>query len=454
MTKRNLSHPLNAAAGAAAQERLKALCGAVFAGSLRRRDQLAKITSYAGELLGDGGKSMEEIGWKTLGAQWQGIQNLISDCVWDDAPAWDEISTRLAAAIEPDALLIDESGNPKSGECSVGVARQRCGRLGKIETCQVIISAHLSGKKGSGMVGSQLLIPEEWAGDPERRAKAHVPAALVHETPAQIAACLVARQRYLGHGHLVVLADCAYGYSSDFRMDLEAHEQPYVLQTQSNTRVRPAGDCMSEKTGKRGQATGEWEFAQPRVSVRTLARRHKADFKDVVWTNPAVGTPGAGTHKSRFAVIQVRPAMKKYEDAYTRQGVLPPVYALLVEWPKGSKDAERYWLCSMPPNTSLGRLVELAKRRYRVEQDYHELKSELGLDKFQGRLYHGFAHHVVSCAAAQLFLTLERVAGHWRAAWSKYVGPRCSYSIATIRRFVHGSLATFGAPGSRAGPYV
>jgi SRSO17 transposase len=431
-----------------------ALCGEVFAGSLGRRDQHAKAAAYVKGLLGEGRKSMEQIGWETLGEQWQGIQNFISDCEWDANPAWDAISARLAATIEPDVIVIDEEGDPKSGYDSVGVARQRCGRLGKVESCQVVVSVHMSGLRGSGMVGSQLLMPEEWTCDPARRAKARVPAALVHETPVQIATRLLAHQRSLGYGYLVALGDIAYGRSSDLRMSLEADAQPYVMQVQSDTRVRPANEHVRHlppQTSKGARRVSDWEYARAPVSVRKLARRHRAEFEDVNWENPDVTTPHAGKHTSRFAAIPVRPAMEQYEDAYAKQGVDTPLNTLLIEWPNGNKDAVRYWLCSMPPDTTLGRLVELAKRRYRVEQDYHELKGEMGLDKFQGRLYNGFAHHVVGCAAAQLFLALERVSRHWREAWREYVGPRCSYSIATVRRFVHKALTTLGTPSAGGG---
>ena len=457
MTKPNVSHTPKTTANAAAvaaQERLVGLCNALSAGTLSRRDQLAKFAAYVKGLVEDGKKSMEQVGWRTLGAQWQGIQNFISDNAWDCGPVWDEITERLAAAIEPDCIVIDEVTDPKNGDDSVGVTHQRCGHTAKVDNCQMAVTSHLSGKKGSGVVGSHLCMPKKWVNDAARRAKAHVPTALVYETQVQLATRLVDRLRAAGLGHLVVLADSLYGCNCDFRMRLEKHTQPFVLEIKSNMLVRAANSHLQPlpPRAKGNRRASDWAYAQSPVGVRTFARQHKAKFKNVSWANPDVTTPGAGKHTSRFAAFQIKPAMGKYEKAYTQQGKDTPANTLLIEWPRSTKDAVKYWLSNMPPETSLERLVELAKRRYRVEQDYRELKGEIGLDKFQGRLYHGFAHHAVCCAAAMLFLTLERTSGHWRRAWRGYVGPRCSYSIATIRRFVHNALATLGPPGSRAGP--
>jgi SRSO17 transposase len=439
----------------AARERFAAFSGVVLKGALARRDQREKGLAYIAGLLGEGGKNMEAIGWRVgFGVKWQNVQNLVTDNPWSSDPVWNATRALLAAEIEPDATVIDETTLPKSGRDSVAVARQYSGYLGKIGNCQMLVSSHLSGAKGSGMVGSLLYVPREWINDAARRERAKIPATLQYANKQELAKELLARQRADGLGHLVVLADIAYGGDAGFRLSLEAASQPYVLEVKSDARVH-LGSAQRTQAPYGGFGTGKPQklrYRQTPRAARTLARQRRHCFRDVTWKNPLVGNPGGGKHTSQFAVFPVRQASLKYAKAYTRQGRELPLSLLLVEWPKSAKDPVKYWLSSMPVGTPIEKLVELAKRRYRVEQDYRELKGELGLDEFQGRSFHGLLHHVAFCAAAHAFLTLERLHGWWRAAFAVWSGPRCSYSVATVKRFLQGALSVvFGGGRTPAG---
>ena len=112
--------------------------------------------------------------------------------------------------------------------------------------------------------------------------------------------------------------------------------------------------------------------------------------------------------KSRFLALRVRPANIELRRAAHQAGEELPVRWLVCEWPSKEPEPTKYWLSNLPADTPLKQLVRLAKMRFRIEQDYRELKDGLGLDHFEGRTYRGWQHHVTLVSIAQAFLTLER----------------------------------------------
>jgi SRSO17 transposase len=303
------------------------------------------------------------------------------------------------------AWIVDDTGFPKKGHHSVGVARQYCGQLGKQDNCQVAVSLSVAHQQASLPVAYQLYLPESWAKDKQRRREAGVPEEAVFRTKPEMALEQIrwAVQEELPRG--VVLADAAYGNDTAFREGISALGLRYVVGVQETMTVWPRGrvPLSPRRHPGRGRPPTRLrrdEKHQP-VSVAELASLLPASaFHRVSWRE---GT--AGVLRSRFAAVRVRPAHRDH----LRQQVRAEEW-LLVEWPEGSAEPIKYWLSTLPASTSLHRLVQYAHLRWRVERDYQELKQELGLGHFEGRGWRGFHHHATLCLAAYAFLVAERTA--------------------------------------------
>lgn len=380
-------------------------------GRSERREALA---NYMRGLLLDGErKSMVPIAKRLAAAPGdseairQQLQQAITIANWDE---W-ELFRRLALRVEDklpglDAFVIDDTGFPKKGKHSVGVQRQYSGTMGRVDNCQVAASLHLASEAGGACIGMRLFLPEVWANDPRRRTKAGVPEELSHQTKLELGLGMLDRALEWGLAPRPVLADAAYGDSTEFRKGLEERGLHYVLRISGNAVVWPPGTCPSpppsKAPGTRGRPRTKWvspEGVEP-VSVEELAKSLPARrFRHVEWRH---GT--RGPQRRRFAVLRIR-------TAHRHRSGHPPgeVQWLLCEWSYKKKEPTAFYLSNLPAKTTVKRLVYLAKLRWRIERDYQEMKGELGLDHFEGRTWRGFHHHVALVAAAHAFLTLHRV---------------------------------------------
>jgi SRSO17 transposase len=343
-----------------------------------------------------------------VGARHQSMHHFVSAAAWSDeavlraAYRWGVEPLRKHGGI--DAWVVDDTGMPKKGEKSVGVARQYCGATGKQDNCQDAVSVSVVNEAGSIPVAYRLYLPEEWAKDRARRAKAGVPKEIEFQTKWQIALDHIDRAIAEGVPRAPVVADAGYGNVVEFREGVTERHLPYVVAIQSNTSAWPPGEGPLPPAEYRG--TGRVPRWQRRdrehrpVSVLQLAQSlPPSSFRTVNWRE---GT--TGNMQSRFAAVRVRPAHK--DDRRTEPR---PEEWLLIEWPCGEKEPTKYWLSTLPQRTPLRHLVRIAKIRWRVERDYQELKDELGLDHYEGRSWRGFHHHASLCIAAYAFLMAERL---------------------------------------------
>jgi SRSO17 transposase len=334
----------------------------------------------------------------------QRLQQCVSASNWSDS----EVRRRLARKLEAElpgveAFVVDDTGFPKKGEHSVGVARQYSGTLGRTDNCQVAVSLHLAGDKGSGCIGMQLYLPEDWAGDAKRRAAAGVPKKVRFERKWEIALAQLDEALKWGVRRHVVLADAGYGDAREFREAVRERGLHYLMGVQGTHKVWPpgaqprqppkvAGRNGRPRTRYTAQGVAPW-------SIESLARElPEEDWHLVHWREGS-----RGQQSSRFAAVRVRSAARHVH------GVAPGQEEwLLVEWPKNEEAPTKYALCSLPADTALEKLVRLWKLRWRVERDYQEMKQEVGLDHFEGRSWRGFHHHATLCAVAHGFLVLRR----------------------------------------------
>src|SRR5687768_11132646 len=299
------------------------------------------------------------------------------------------------------AWIVDDTGIPKKGRHSVGVARQYCGQLGKQDNCQVAVTLSLANDRASLPVAYRLYLPEAWAGDPERRATAGIPQDIAFQTKPQIALDQIRAACAAGLPRGIVLTDAAYG--TDFRTGLTALGLTYAVGIQSSTTVwapgtRPLPPKPWSGKGRRPTLLRRDDDHQP-VPVKDLALSLPASqWRSVTWR--------AGTNtslRSRFASVRVPAAHRDDERAELRSEEW-----LLVEWPDSEAEPTQYWLSTLPADTALQDLMAAAKGRWRIERDYEELKQEIGLNHYEGRGWRGFHHHATLCIAAYGFLIAER----------------------------------------------
>lgn len=337
----------------------------------------------------------------------QSLHHLVAKAPWSDEALLDEVRSQVLPAMEKQepvlAWIVDDTGFPKKGKHSVGVARQYCGQVGKQDNCRVAVSLSVATWSASLPIGYRLYLPKEWAEDKGRRKKAEVPAEIEFQTKPEIALDQIRAAMAAGVARGVVLADAAYGINTEFREGLTKLELDYVVGVQSSMTVWEPGQqpLPAKARGKMGRPPRllQRDSEHRPVSVKQLAMGLSTDaFQELTWRE--------GTQRklrSRFAAVRVRPARRDFEKAEPY-----PEEWLLIEWPRGEAEPTKYWVSTMPPDTKLKALVKMAKHRWIIERDYEELKQELGLGHFEGRNWRGFHHHATLCIAAYGFLVAER----------------------------------------------
>jgi SRSO17 transposase len=316
-------------------------------------------------------------------AQHQSLLHFVGEASWSDERFLAKVREMVLPAMERQepiqAWIIDDTGFPKKGKHSVGVARQYCGQLGKQDNCQAAVSLSIANHIASLPVAYRLYLPREWAKDRARRTKAGVPKEIRFQTKPQIALDHIRSACEAGLPRGTVLMDAGYGANTKLR-----------------TRVTELG--LSYVAGILPQ-TKMWVKGKRRpISAEKLAR----SLPDKAWRTLTWREGTAEKLSSRFARVRIRVT---HRDALS--GARADEW-LLIEWPKGEKKPTKYWLSTLPEDIAFEHLVDTAKLRWRIERDYQELKQEVGLGHFEGRGWRGFHHHASLCIASYGFLISER----------------------------------------------
>lgn len=382
--------------------RLVEFAGEVFA-PMARKDQRRWGEVYVRGLMGDGKrKSIEPMAARLEDGDEQCLQQFVNQSPWRWEPVRQRLAVRMTAELGPEAWVVDDTGFPKFGDKSVGVTRQYSGALGKVGNCQIGVSINAVTPQASCPLDWRLYLPAEWDEDPRREA-CRVPADVRQQPKWKLALEMIDELIGWGIEPAPVLGDCAYGDITEFRLGLEEREIPYVLDVKGSASALPE-DTEPQRPAWSGVGRPPAaRYRRPFSSLAELAKAAGPDAcVDVQWRE---GTRGA--MRSRFVAIRVRPANVKLRRA-DPDGHLS-VRWLLAEWPDGEDAPTDYWISNFPADTPLERLVALAKLRWRVEQDYRELKDALGLDHFEGRSWPGWHHHVTLVSVAHGFLTTERL---------------------------------------------
>ena len=364
------------------------------------RAQHVSLRQYIDGLLGDSArKSMSAmLARVSEPTSYQAFQHFITHAPWEAEVLWKRL--RAVTPARTGILILDETSFPKSGPHSVGVARQYCGALGKVANCQVAVTAALWTGGRAWPMGAALYLPEAWTSDPARRAQARIPAAVTFHEKWRLALTLLRRTRAAGITLTAVVADAEYGDNSTLRRTLHRLRLPYALgisPTLTVFRGTPTLRVDPTQPPPRNRRAG-WPDRDS-VGVRALSDALPARaWRRVTWRN--------GTHpawEADFAARRVTPATD-----WKRRQLAPEIW-LLCERGLGPSGRRRHYLIALPPTASLAQLVRLAHQRWAIEQHYQDLKTELGLDHFEGRSYPGWQHHMAISAVAYAFLQTERM---------------------------------------------
>lgn len=382
-----------------------------FTESILQAKQRRRAAEFIGGLLSDvGRKNAESIAYRH-DQERKEMQYFLGESRWDHQPLLIELARQVGRELgQPDGVIVfDPSGFPKKGTESVGVQRQWCGRLGKIENCQVgIFMAYVSAVEHA-LVNMRLYLPREWAKDKARRRKCHVPREVKFKT--RHALCLEMLEE-AGHllPHQWIAGDDELGRSSGFRRELRSLGERYLLAVPSNTLVR---DLEAELPSQDGPGA-------PRKAPFVRADQWRETLPASAWTRIEVRDGEKGP-----LVVEVTTRRVQAKADGKRVGP-EELFVVIRRADESGAVKHDYYLSNAPPETPRPELARVAKAEHRIEECLQRGKSECGLADYEVRSWGGWYHHQTLSLLAAWFLNCELRAG-------KKIGPNL-HLPATPRR--------------------
>lgn len=406
-----------------------------FAPLFRRHTSRDSMERYLTGLLTDlPHKTCDTIADVIAGTSVERLQHLLTDAAWDPLEL-DEARVKRLLALHPvtdGVLVFDDTGLPKQGTASVGVAPQYSGTLGKIGNCQVVVSAeYLADDPASSTpfhwpVSAQLFLPESWAQDAERRKQAQVPEEVIQQTKPEIALGLLDRAREWGVPIQTVVVDAGYGDNPNFLRGLDERQVPYMCAVESTFGCRlpdEVHDVAPHPPTYQGRGQPRKPRPAPLYTVKELIAALPASaWQTISWREGTKGmmqiqtvalrvhwATGSALHSTSHSRVHTGPEGWLLAERPVPEAVADdsqPTQAALQE---KEEEKIKYWFSVLPKETSLQRLVLLAHARWVVEQFYEDAKQECGFDHYQGRSWAGLHRHLALVMLAYSFLMLQRL---------------------------------------------
>jgi SRSO17 transposase len=346
-------------------------------------------------------KSIEPMALQVEGGTIRGLQRFISDIVWDEEQMrWNYHQLVAEEMGDPDGVLIfDETGFVKKGKDSVGVARQYCGTLGKVENCQVGVFAGYASRHGYALVDKRLFLPEVWWTDAyaARRTRCNVPAELTFQSKPQLAAAML--EAIVHEGLLpckYIVADCLYGNSPTFLDAIDACVGiTAFVAIPSETRCWLQRPQTADKRYRyKGEARAKRVVVAPNSAPRMVATV-AASLPASSWYRRKVSEGTKGPIEYEFARQRV---------TLCKEGLPDRTVWLVSKRTLGDEPTYAYYISNAPASTPLRTFVWLSGLRWAVEQCFEEGKTELGMDHYEVRKYAGWQHHMLTTMLAHFFL--------------------------------------------------
>jgi SRSO17 transposase len=344
----------------------------------RRPEGVETLERYMTGLLTElPNKNCDTMALAVPGTSEQRLQEFLTNMYWEEEDLNRQRVQKMSAeaTLGDGVLVLDDTGFPKQGKASVGVARQYSGTLGKVGNCQVAVTCCDTDLQATWPVAVRLYLPKAWAEDPDRRCTARVPAAVSFQTKPELALALLEHARAWGVPHRGIVADADYGNNPNFLAGLETRQEPYVMGIRCDFRV-----SRQRKATSAVQRADQLLQALPRWQWRTIRWRQ--------------GTKG-WLRKTCVAVW----CWRVTADGQRHIGWLVGERAT-----RGQPEARQYAWSNLPAAATLEELAGYAHRRYAVEQFHEEANGELGWDQYQGRLWPGFHRQAVTVMLAYSFL--------------------------------------------------
>jgi len=389
-----------------------------FASLFRRSTSRASVERYLTGLLTDlPRKNCDTIAAAVAATSTERLQHLLTDATWDPQALDQQRVQTLVAQSPPQGLLVlDDTGLPKQGRGSVGVARQYSGTLGKVANCQVIVSAHYVADEPTSPapihwpLTAQLYLPEAWGTDGARRAKVHVPPEVAFQTKPALALALIDQARAWGVPFAWVVADAGYGDNPTFLQGLDVRQVVYVVSVSSTFGVRLPEEVRAAALVPPPRPRGRGQPKKPRPAplyeAKALLDALPADrWQPITWREHA-----DVVLRKQFVAVRVHWATggAQFSTSHHRVSTGPEGW-LLGERPlPGERGDLKWYFSTLPVDTPLHRLVELAHSRWPIEQFYEDAKGECGLDDYQGRRWDGLHRHLALVMLAYSFLARQR----------------------------------------------
>jgi SRSO17 transposase len=329
------------------------------------------------------------------------MQRLLYRVPWDADAARDRLEQFVIERFgEPEGIgVLDETGIPKKGTRSVGVAKQYCGALGKLENCQVATLLTYASERGHVFLDRRVYLPENWCWDAERRSRAHVPETVRFQTKPEQARAMLEHAWELGVPMRWVTGDSVYGESTPLRQAIERAGKWYVLAVTSLTRVwreRPALLAPAEQTG--GRPRRKVRLAPGAPKPQTVAAV-VAQLPRSRWRRLSVGLGAKGARIYDWTCLRV---------IESRDDLPGPAVWLLARRSVSQPDELAYYLASPPRTVPLRRLAQVASTRYTVEQCIEEAKGETGFDRYEVRTWPSWYRHITLTMLAHAWLADRR----------------------------------------------
>lgn len=390
-----------------------------FASLFRRKTSRVSMERSVTGLLSDlPHKTCETIAEVMAGTSLERLQHLLTDAAWDPV-ALDEMRVKRLLELHPvdsGVLIFDDSGLPKKGTASAGVAAQYSGTLGKVGRCPVVVSAeYLADDPTSSTpfhfpITSQVYLPESWIQDPVRRAQAQIPEDIGQQTKPEIALGLLDRAQQWGVPCQAVVVDAGDGGNPTFLRGLDARRVPYVCATESTFgcrlphEVQAAASHVLPSSGQRGQPR------KPRPApLSTVAHLIEA-LPPAAWHTLSWREGTKGTMPVQVVALRAHWATGSDQHSTSDRRVhTGPEGWVLAERSCSEPEKTRYWFSTVPPTASRQQLVTLAHARWVIEQFYEDARQECGFDHSQGRRWKGLHRHLALVMLAYSFLMVQRL---------------------------------------------
>ncbi len=347
-------------------------------------------------------RNAENISEAVDGATPRSLQRFLTESPWSDEPVIDQLQAYVGQLLNSSegVFVLDETGFPKKGKKSVGVARQYCGTLGKVANCQLGVFVAYVSEQGHALVDKRLYLPREWTDDPDRRRAAGVPETVGYQSIAELGLSMLHQARTAGHlmGRWVT-ADEAYGKVPTLRDTLDDDEWLYVLEVPCSQPVftQPAKTEVPAWSGRGRQPTklrlvdGE---SGPQA-VKAVAASLAAEDWHLL-------TVAEGAQGPRIHLFAARRVWESREGLPGRE-----CWLVLRRNPDGSEP--KHYLSNAPADTPLLTLAQVGAKRWPIETEFQLEKNETGLDEYEVRSWQGWHHHItMALLAGILLLSLQR----------------------------------------------